>query len=196
MKKLSQACEPILTIAEKTNNSLAQSQSSSIKGAGKMIIAPQQFSQKTPRENDKSLSLLLKHTLNLPLNTQRKTIFTEHGTEFVDEVSFGDLTQEQAEQATRLLQDFNKPLPKQEIVKLIARLQIICPEKNKTQIDTAARTAIWVEELSKYPADVVTYALKSRYKWFPMLSEVLDNCDNEMAYRKLVERGIRVAKIY
>ena len=139
---------------------------------------------------------MLKHTLNLPLNTQRKTIFTEHGTEFVDEVSFGDLTQEQVEQANEVLQEFNKPLAKQEIVKLIARLQIICPEKNKTQIDTAARTAIWVEELSKYPADVVTYALKSRYKWFPTLSEVLDNCDNEMAYRKLVERGIRVAKIY
>lgn len=139
---------------------------------------------------------MLKNTLKLPLNTRRKTIFTEHGTEFVDEVSFDDLTQEQADKATRVIQEFNKPLPKQEIVKLIARLQIICPEKTKTQIDTAARTSIWVEELSKYPADVVTYALKSRYKWFPTLSEVLDSCDNEMAYRNLIERGIRVAKIY
>lgn len=129
----------------------------------------------------------------MPLNTQRKTIFTEYGAEFVDEVSFGDMTQEQVEQATRVLMEFNKPLPKQQIIKLIARLQIICQEKNKAQFDTEARTAIWVEELSKYPADVVNYVLKMKYRWFPSLAEVLDNCDNEIAYRKLLERGIRVA---
>ena len=193
MKTLSQACTPILTTAEKTNNSLAQSQSSSTNKGGQMIITPQQLSQKTPQENDKSLSRLLKHTLKLPLNTQRKTIFTEYGTEFVDEVSFGDMTQEQVEQATMVLREFNKPLPSQQIIKLIARLQIICPERAKPEYDTKARTAIWVQELSKYPADVVTYALRMRYKWFPALSEVLDNCDNEIAYRKLIERGIRVA---
>ena len=193
MKTLSQVCTPILTTAEKTNNSLAQSRSSLTNRGGQMIITPQQLSQKTPEENDKSLSRLLKHTLKLPLNTQRKTIFTEYGTEFVDEVSFGDMTQEQVEQATMVLREFNKPLPRQQIIKLIARLQIICPEKNKAQFDTEARTAIWIEELSKYPADVVNYALRMRYKWFPSLAEVLDNCDNEMAYRKLIEKGIRVA---
>ena len=136
---------------------------------------------------------MLKHTLKLPLNTQRKTIFTEYGTEFVDEVSFGDMTKEQVEQAKQVLREFNKPLPSQQIIKLIARLQIICPERAKPEYDTKARTAIWVEELSKYPADIVNCVLRMRYKWFPTLSEVLDNCDNEMAYRKLIERGIRVA---
>lgn len=193
MKTLSQALKPISTIAEKTNNSLAPSQSSLTNSGGQMIITPQQLSQKTPKENDQSLNQLLKHTLKLPLNTQRKTIFTEYGTEFVDEVSLGDMTQEQVEQATRVLIEFNKPLPKQQIIKLIARLQIICPERAKPEYDTKARTAIWVEELSKYPADVVNYVLRMRYKWFPALSEVLDNCDNEIAYRKLLERGIRVA---
>lgn len=193
MKTLSQACTPILTTAEKINNLPAQSQYSLTNSDGQMIIIPQQLSQKTPKENDKSLSRLLKHTLKLPLNTQRKTIFTEYGAEFVDEVRFGDMTQEQVEQATMVLREFNKPLPRQQIIKLIARLQIICPEKNKAQFDTEARTAIWIEELSKYPADVVNYVLRMRYKWFPSLSEVLDNCDNEMAYRKLIERGIRVA---
>lgn len=193
MKTLSQACTPILTTAEKTNNSLAPSQSFLTNRGGLMIITPQQLSQKTPQENDKSLSRLLKHTLKLPLNTQKKTIFTEYGTEFVDEVSFGDMTKEQVEQAKQVLREFNKPLPSQQIIKLIARLQIICPERAKPEYDTKARIAIWVEELSKYPADVVNYALRMRYKWFPTLSEVLDNCDNEMAYRKLIERGIRVA---
>lgn len=103
------------------------------------------------------------------------------------------MTKEQVEQAKQVLREFNKPLPSQQIIKLIARLQIICPERAKPEYDTKARIAIWVEELSKYPADVVNYALRMRYKWFPALSEVLDNCDNEMAYRKLIEQGIRVA---
>ena len=127
----------------------------------------------------------------MPLNTQRKTIFTEYGTEFVDDIKFGKMTGEQIEQAKKAIKAYSRPLPKAEIIKLIARLQIICPEKTKTQFDTKSRTAIWIEELSKYPADVVTYVLKMRYKWFPTLAEVLNNCDNEVAYRKLLERGIK-----
>ena len=101
------------------------------------------------------------------------------------------MTGEQIEQAKKAIKAYSRPLPKAEIIKLIARLQIICPEKTKTQFDTKSRTAIWIEELSKYPADVVTYVLKMRYKWFPTLAEVLNNCDNEVAYRKLLERGIK-----
>ena len=135
----------------------------------------------------------MKHTLKLPLTTKRKAIFTKYGTEFVDEVSFGEMTNEQISKARSAIEKYKTPLQEQEIVKLIARLQIICPEKEKNEYDKKARTAVWVEELSKYPADVVTYALKMRYKWFPALSEVLDNCDNEVAYRNLLERGIMVA---
>lgn len=193
MKTLSQACTPILTTAEKTNNSLAPSQSSSTNKGGQMITIPQRLSQKTPKENDKILSQYLKHTLKFPLNTQRKTIITKYGAEFFDKVSFGEMTPEQISKAKSIIEKCKTPLPEQEIVKLIARLQIICPEKEKSDYDKKARTAVWVEELSKYPADVVTYALKMRYKWFPTLSEVLDNCDNEVAYRNLLEHGIKMA---
>lgn len=103
------------------------------------------------------------------------------------------MTEEQSNKAILILREFNKPLPSQQIIKLIARLQIICPEKVKTEYDIKARTSIWVEELSKYPADVVNYVLKMKYRWFPSLAEVLDNCDNEIAYRKLLEQGIRVS---
>ena len=129
----------------------------------------------------------------MPLTTKRKAIFTKYGTEFVDEVSFGEMTNEQISKARSAIEKYKTPRQEQQIVKLIARLQIICPEKEKNEYDKKARTAVWVEELSKYPADVVTYALKMRYKWFPALSEVLDNCDNEVAYRNLLERGIMVA---
>lgn len=77
-----------------------------------------------------------------------------------------------------------------EIIKLIARLQIISPEKDKTTIDLEARTSIWVEELRKYPADIVTMALKGKYRWFPALAEVLGCCDNEVAHRELIRKGL------
>ena len=127
----------------------------------------------------------------MPLNTQRKTIFTECGTEFVDDIKFDKMTEEQIEQAKNAIKAYSRPLTKAEIIKLIARLQIICPEKTKNKLDTKAKTAIWIEELSKFPADVITYVLKMRYKWFPTLAEVLDTCNNEVAYRKLLERGIK-----
>ncbi len=128
------------------------------------------------------------------MNTNTRTIFTEYGTEFVEEAKFGSLTKYQREQAMEAIQAYNTPMGAPEIAKLVARLQIISPEKNKSEYDIKARTIIWVEELSKYPADVVNKVLKMRYRWFPSLAEVLENCDNEVAYRKLIERGIRVAK--
>lgn len=127
------------------------------------------------------------------MDTRTRTIFTEYGTEFVDEVKFGSLTETQREQAMEAIRAYNTPLVASDIAKLVARLQIVSPEKNKSEYDIKARTVIWVEELSKYPADVVTKVLKMRYRWFPSLAEVLENCDNEVAYRKLIERGIRVA---
>lgn len=96
--------------------------------------------------------------------------------------------------AERAIEEYFKPLPAVEIAKEIARLQIIAPEKEKAEFDMKARTLIWVEELSKYPADVVTDALRRKYHWFPSLAEVRDYCDNELAFRNLIKRKIRCAR--
>lgn len=124
------------------------------------------------------------------MNTSKRTIFTDHGCEFVDEVEVGEMTPEQKEIAQQAVNFYFTPLPSIEIIKLITRLQIIAPEREKTAIDIKARTSIWVEELSKYPADVVTMALKKKYRWFPSLAEVMDYCDNEMARRRLIQRKL------
>lgn len=124
---------------------------------------------------------------------QKKTIFGEYGCEFADDVEFGKLTEQQQVLAERAVEEYFKPLPAIEIAKEIARLQIIAPEKEKTEFDMEARTMIWIEELSKYPADVVTDALRRKYRWFPTLAEVMDYCDNEIAFRNLIKRKIRCA---
>jgi hypothetical protein len=87
-------------------------------------------------------------------------------------------------------------MPAVEIAKEIARLQIISPEKEKTVVDLKARTAIWIEELSQYPADVVMTAFRRKYKWFPTLAEIRDVCDNEVAFRNLLKMKIRCSKNY
>lgn len=127
----------------------------------------------------------------MPINISRKTIFGEYGCEFVDIVTC-DLDDSQKSTALTVLSQYEAPLPPQEIIKLIARLQMIAPEKTKSDYDIKARTAIFVEELSKYPADVVVIVMKDRYKWFPTLAEIIEKCENEVAFRKLLKRGIRV----
>lgn len=124
---------------------------------------------------------------------QKKTIFGDYGCEFVDDVELGEITAEQKTIAEKIVDEYFEPLSSVEIAKEIARLQIIAPEKEKTEFDMKARTMIWIEELSKYPADVVTDALRRKYRWFPTLAEVLDYCDNEIAFRNLIKRKIRCA---
>ena len=127
----------------------------------------------------------------MPLNLQKKTIFGDYGCEFVDDVQLGKITEEQKTMAERILSEYYKPLSSVEIAKEIARLQIIAPEKTKMEIDIKARTAIWIEELVKYPADIVMSAFRRKYRWFPTLAEILDVCDNEVAFRNLIKMKIR-----
>lgn len=124
---------------------------------------------------------------------RKRTIFGDYGCEFVDDVELGEITAEQKAIAERVVQEYFKPLSSVEIAKEIARLQIIAPEKEKAEFDMKARTLIWIEELSKYPADVVMSAFRKKYRWFPTLAEIRDVCDNEVAFRELIKRKIRCA---
>lgn len=124
---------------------------------------------------------------------RKKTIFGDYGCEFVDDVELGEITAQQKAIAERVVQEYFKPLSSVEIAKEIARLQIIAPEKEKAEFDMKARTLIWIEELSKYPADVVMSAFRRKYRWFPTLAEIMDICDNEVAFRELLKRKIRCA---
>ena len=143
----------------------------------------------TPMENDKSLKAMLKSTLKSGVKFSTKAIFGENGVEYREIIHFEELSQDQMRQAEEILNAFNEPLPKDRILKGLTRLQVICPERAKNEIDKQARAKIYSDELSNYPADVVVKALMTKFKWFPALSELLDICDNEMAFRELVKKG-------
>lgn len=122
------------------------------------------------------------------MNLVTRTIFTDSGCDFVQVCDCSGMTDEQKKQAREVIEKLDRPLPELEIVKLMARLQIITTGKKSD--DLRALTAIWVEELSKYPADIVADALRQKFKWFPTLAEVMDICDNEVAKRNLIKRGL------
>lgn len=191
MKTLGEACKITYDSAKKTASSLVEFPSSSTKNAGLTIITPSALAAKNPDENDKSLLQCLNHTLKLSLNIETRSKFGDYGWEPDYRVVVQDMDEVKKAQALAIVEQYYEPLPASKIAELIARLQVIAPEREKAQVDIRARTAIWIEELSAFPADVVTKALKSRYRWFPSLAEVLEKCENEVAYRNLIKRGIR-----
>ncbi len=125
------------------------------------------------------------------MNLKTKTIFTESGADFKEMIEFKDLELHQKQDVKNVLQGYLRPLPANKINELIARLQVICPEKDKGDIDRKFRAKIYIDELSKYPADIVMECLKKKYKWFPSLAELIDFCDDKMAFRELVKKGLR-----
>lgn len=191
MKTLGEACKITYNSAKKTDNSHVELPSSSTKNGGLTIMTPSALAARNPDENDKSLLQCLNHTLKLSLSIETRSKFSEHGWEPDYRVIIRDMDDLKKAQALAIVEQYSVPLPASKIAELIARLQIIAPEREKSVVDIKARTAIWIEELSKFPADVVTKALKGRYRWFPSLAEVLERCENEVAYRNLIKRGIR-----
>lgn len=185
MTTLSEGQENTSAIAKKTINLPVGQPCSLIKSGGKTITA--QLLTQTPQENTSNLVQFLKHTLKLPVNISKRTVFTQNGCDFIEDIEVGEMTEPEKEQARQAVDLYLAPLPITEIIKFITRLQIIAPEKEKTTIDIEARTSIWLEELRKYPADIVIMALKKKYRWFPSLAEVMDYCDNEVARRKLIK---------
>ena len=192
MKTLETACKNILSSAEETTKSPAVLPSSSTKSGGLMVMTASQLVQKTPEENDKSLYHYLTHTLNLPISIEVESRFSDNGWYPVHRVKIDGMTHAQKLLALQAIKDFNAPLPAEEIIKLMYRLELITNSgKEKNDIDKKMRAAVWVEELSQYPADIVTKALKAKYRWFPSLAEIMDKCEDIMAYRKLLQQGIR-----
>lgn len=130
--------------------------------------------------------------LNLPISIEMENRYSDYGWYPAQKINIGRMTHAQKILALQAIKEFNVPLPAEEILKLMYRLELVTNTgKDKSDIDKKARAAVWVEELIKYPADVVTKAMKAKYKWFPSLAEVMDRCDNEMAYRELLRQGIR-----
>lgn len=125
------------------------------------------------------------------MSLKTKTIYTENGSDFKETIVFQDLSDQQKSGAKALLESYLRPLPEKTINQGIARLQVVCPEREKSDIDRKFRAKIYLDELGKYPADIVMAALKQRYKWFPSLAELLEYCENKMAFRRLVEKGLR-----
>lgn len=135
----------------------------------------------------------MKSIPSLSLNIKRESRFGDYGYDPIYIPEFGEMTVDQKEQALAVVDSFMQPMPISDILKGIARLQVCCPEREASEYDKKARATIYAEELYRYPADVVEEVLHYKYKWFPSLGELKENCDNLVAYRNLIKQGINCA---
>ena len=191
MKHLTESVPALSTTGKVAENSKQTGKQLSVTGSETV----KSLTAKPPAENDKSLNQMLKSRLTSCMKCKTKTVFTEHGTDYKEIIIFEGLDEAKKQEAQEILNAFLEPLPQDRILKGLTRLQVICPEREKSEIDKKFRLKIYVEELRKYPADVVVMALLKKYKWFPALAELLDVCDNEMTFREIVKKGLKNAQI-
>ncbi len=106
-------------------------------------------------------------------------------------MKFKDLTIEEKEKARQVIEMFTAPMKDKEIMARLAKLQVICSEREKSEKDAKGRAIAYLEVLRKYPADVLRDCFEQRYKWFPALADLCEYCENKMAFRYLVKKGLR-----
>lgn len=83
------------------------------------------------------------------------------------------------------------PAPLAEIVKLLSVLRVTTASRNADGQDSELLLEAYSRGLASYPADVVAHVLKRLRKWFPTLSELVEECRAEVAHREQVLSSLR-----
>jgi len=67
------------------------------------------------------------------------------------------------------------PLPRAEAVKELTRLKVMTKSRNMEQAELSMMMSVYADELSRFPADIVTYVLRSYADtniWFPAWADL------------------------
>ena len=76
----------------------------------------------------------------------------------------------------------------------LARLKVLTVARATGQDDLVAQIAIYAEELTEYPIDVVRESCRwwaAREKWFPSWTELRDACEERVMKRRAILTGLR-----
>lgn len=87
---------------------------------------------------------------------------------------------EDRDTAIAILETANTPAPVKLVAREIARLRVMTKSRAGSETDDEIMAAAYLEELARYPADVVTDALRywtRNEKWWPSWSELRDLLD-------------------
>ena len=124
-----------------------------------------------------------------------RTVFLSdgYGADFVpDKVEFGALTEEQRQTGLEFVKQMKRPMSAEGIKNLYTRLRLTSiSRKDADDIDNATRMAIYIDEMRKFPANVVRSVMKQTYEYFPTLNELICDCEREEGLLNAVERGLK-----
>ena len=87
------------------------------------------------------------------------------------------------------------PAPKEAILKALARVRLSVNPRNQDANDARYQRAIYVDELSEFPLDVVVEALRKlgRRDWFPNVGEARDQCQHLVRWRRVTREALAKA---
>ena len=94
--------------------------------------------------------------------------------------------------AARLVERSLEPAPSAQIAQWLAGLRAITAHRAGSDAEARLATAIYVERLRAWPADIVAHALlRHRWRWWPALGEIEDLCEELTAPRQRLLRQLR-----
>ena len=118
----------------------------------------------------------------------------EHGYEAQDYELRDGVDEADGRESLRLLEMLNARAELEDCQKELARLKVLTAARNLGQADLVAQIAIYAEELTEYPIDVVREACRwwaAREKWFPSWAELRAACDERVMKRRAILAGLR-----
>lgn len=86
-----------------------------------------------------------------------------------------------------------RPADERSVLKALARLKISTAYRNQYEDDAEFERRVYVVELCQFPLDVVLEACQRwarREKWFPTISEIRDECQWLVRYRRVTRDAL------
>ncbi|MFI3242385.1 MAG: hypothetical protein R3Y43_07450 [Alphaproteobacteria bacterium] len=153
-----------------------------------------------PEENTKALEASLKSYLGSSINILKETAFYEGRAYSSNHYEVTrKITNEEHRTIIKAILEYRKPTEKADVVVYLSRLQMICKSESLSNDDLEAKLDLYVQDLCKYPIDILHQVLKeTRYEWFPPLGELIlecnkYNCERDRLWSKFVA-GVDVIK--
>lgn len=147
-----------------------------------------QLSQMASTDIDEALRAALKSLSTLVVGSKKSSIFK--GDEFigVEEIPFlegGEI--DEAKPITRWLEATSTPAAATFISQEIHKLALSTAKRSDGEADYALQIGVYIADLAQYPQDVIAWACsesRRSCKFFPVVKELRDLCDERMKYRR------------
>jgi len=93
------------------------------------------------------------------------------------------ITKDQIEKAVMAIELSQAPARAETIINELKRLRAICKRRKDDVEDVKSSMKYVVEELQRIPADILLYAMREKFEWFPTASEI-----RALSFKKMSER--------